>query len=316
MSALMARVRALAGAGQPEAAIALIDQEAGRGDGEALFVLANWRLWGIQLERDRALGFELLQRAAATGHAEAVKLRAFLLANGGAGNVPDFAAGQALLATIAGTDADAAAQLQLLATMPESDPEPEWLSRDPEICIHREAFSPAECAWLARKAGPALRPSMIRDPVTGQGRRDPMRTSSGMYFDPSIEDLVVRAINLRLARISGTPVACGEMLHILRYAPGEEYRTHIDARPGAPNQRLKTALIYLNDDYTGGETSFPNLGLTVRGRAGDCLVFRNADAEDRPDERMRHAGLPVTSGAKWLASRWIRRRPFDPAVDE
>jgi prolyl 4-hydroxylase len=28
------------------------------------------------------------------------------------------------------------------------------------------------------------------------------------------------------------------------------------------------------------------------------------------DERMIHAGLPVTQGVKWMASRWIRSEPY------
>ncbi|WP_428628989.1 hypothetical protein [Sphingopyxis sp.] len=30
------------------------------------------------------------------------------------------------------------------------------------------------------------------------------------------------------------------------------------------------------------------------------------------DERSRHAGLSVTRGEKWICTRWIRARDFDP----
>jgi prolyl 4-hydroxylase len=101
-------------------------------------------------------------------------------------------------------------------------------------------------------------------------------------------------------------------LQVLHYAPGERYHEHSDALPGvAPNQqRVLTFLIYLNEDYEGGETSFPALGLNVRGRLGDGLLFRNATPDGRPDERALHASLPVTNGVKHLASRWIRATPL------
>jgi prolyl 4-hydroxylase len=67
-------------------------------------------------------------------------------------------------------------------------------------------------------------------------------------------------------------------------------------------------LVYLNDDYEGGETDFPELGLRIRGAAGTGLLFANAMADGRPDPRMRHAGLPVQRGSKLVASRWIRAR--------
>jgi prolyl 4-hydroxylase len=50
----------------------------------------------------------------------------------------------------------------------------------------------------------------------------------------------------------------------------------------------------------------------VKGRAGEGLLFANALPDGRPDPASRHAGLPVTAGAKLLASRWIRQRPPAP----
>ena len=71
-----------------------------------------------------------------------------------------------------------------------------------------------------------------------------------------------------------------------------------------------TALIWLNDDYDGGKTDFPDAGVRVKGGVGDLLLFHNVTASGSPDERMMHAGLPVTRGVKWMASRWIRGRDY------
>ncbi len=51
---------------------------------------------------------------------------------------------------------------------------------------------------------------------------------------------------------------------------------------------------------------FPRINVRVRGNVGDMLVFRNTRDDGIFDERMIHAGLPVASGVKWMASRWIR----------
>ena len=59
-------------------------------------------------------------------------------------------------------------------------------------------------------------------------------------------------------------------------------------------------------------TAFPDLSISIRVEAGDVLVFQNVDAEGRPHPLMRHAGQPVTRGAKWIATRWIRTAPTDP----
>lgn len=299
----------LARTGRRQEAVALVEQAAEAGDAEALFALANWRLYGLFVPRDAAAAHPLLARAAAAGHDEAAHLRANLLANG-TGCAPDPAAAGDLLRAIG--DASAQRQLALLACMEEAERADEILSEDPPIRLVRALLSEEECAYLIALAAPALRPSVIVDPATGRPKPDPVRTSDGMNFGPAQEDLVVNAINRRIAAATGTAYAAGEPLHILRYVPGQEYKPHLDALPGVSNQRSWTALTYLNGGYERGETVFDLLGLSAKGEPGDCLIFRNVDAGGRGDPRTRHAGAPVTGGVKWLATRWIRSHDFDP----
>jgi prolyl 4-hydroxylase len=98
---------------------------------------------------------------------------------------------------------------------------------------------------------------------------------------------------------------------VLRYRPGGEYKPHFDAIPGFANQRTMTFLVWLNEDYEGGETHFPTPGLKLKGRAGDGLLFRNTGLDGRRDPAAGHSGLPVTRGEKMIASRWIRERTFE-----
>lgn len=129
-------------------------------------------------------------------------------------------------------------------------------------------------------------------------------------FGVYAEDLVVNALNRRIAMLSGTKLEQGEALQLLRYGVRGEYRPHMDALPPGTSQRIVTVLVYLNDDYAGGETHFPRTGLKVRGRTGDALMFRNLRADGHPDPMAEHAGLPVTRGSKLIASRWIRDEAF------
>lgn len=124
------------------------------------------------------------------------------------------------------------------------------------------------------------------------------------------ENLVVNAINRRIAVLTDTLIQQGEPLQILRYQPGGEYRMHMDAIVGADNQRIVTVLIYLNSDYDGGETHFTT-GLSFKGRKGDALMFRNILKDQSPDPNSRHAGLCVRRGEKFLATRWIRQQQFN-----
>ena len=306
-----------AGGSQPEptAAAAAIEREAEAGNPDALWALANWRLYGLHGGRDPAAAHRLLKRAAERGHVEAHRLRATLIANG-TGCRSDPARGRALLAEIAAKDPYAALQVKFLDHVRPAEAAGEaareTLSAEPRVELVRGLLSPEECRYLTILAEPRLQASFVIDPATGNPVPHPVRTSAGTNFGPADEDLVVNAVNRRIAHATGTRYECGEPLHMLRYLPGEEFRPHMDAIEDEENQRVLTALVYLNEAYEGGETAFPQLGLTVRGRTGDALVFANAFSDGRGDPRTQHAGLPVTRGTKWLATRWIRARPFDP----
>ena len=304
---VLQEAQALFRRGRREEAIAFVQSAADAGDAEALFALANWRLYGLYVPRDAAAAHPLLERAAASGHSEAARLRASLVANGTGCPADPPRALDLLRAALPGDP-----QIALVELPAGPLPAPESLAEDPPVRLVRGLFSGQECDYLIALASPALRPSVIVDPLTGRPKPDPVRTSDGMNFGPAQEDLVVNLLNRRIASATGTEYECGEPLHVLRYAPGQEYKPHLDALPGVDNQRSWTALVYLNAGYDGGETVFPELGLAAKGEPGDCLVFGNVDAEGRGDPRTRHAGAPVTGGVKWLATRWIRERPFDP----
>ena len=231
----------------------------------------------------------------------------------------DWAKGLALLAGLAASDRRCAAQLDLVRRMaidavgdPLDVPAGETLSERPSIRHFRKLFAPHECAFLLASARPMLEPSVVVDVATGRQVRDPVRNSDGMGFTWPLENPAVHALNRRIAIASGTPVGCGEPLQILRYRVGEEYKPHIDAIPGFANQRVLTMIAWLNEDYEGGETSFLATGLKLRGQTGDALLFANVDERGARDPRSVHAGLPVTRGEKFIASRWIRADTFVP----
>lgn len=305
--------RLLFKAGRHSEAVALIDRAAAADDPEANFAIANWRLFGQYGPRDYEAAHDHLRRAARKGHLPSIQVRAFFLANG-TGGPADPEKALKVLRKIASRDPYAAKQVRMLQQMSRvrvGKLPRERLSESPLIELVRGLFTAEECAYVMRQAEPSLGPSYVFDPLTGDRKLHPVRTSYGTNFGPMQEDLVINAFNRRIAAASGTDSACGEPLYVLRYTPGQEFKPHLDALEGVANQRAWTALTYLNDGYEGGETCFHHLGIIVRGGAGDTLIFRNVSEDGQTDPRSEHAGLPVTQGVKWMASRWIRERPFD-----
>ena len=192
----------------------------------------------------------------------------------------------------------------------------ETLCAAPDVSIVRDAVPRAVCAAVMAHSAPRLGPALVYDPQGTGMMRDPMRSSATASLAPVDLSLAIVAVNRTIAAAARIPDPQGEFLSVMRYRPGEEYRPHFDIVPAGPDldrngQRIKTALLYLNDAYQGGETAFLTPGLKVKGGTGDILVFSNVLPDGRGDPASRHAGLPVTAGEKWLASKWFRARNFD-----
>jgi prolyl 4-hydroxylase len=313
---LTIRIDSLLDAGRHAEAARLLIGAAAAGEPAALSQLALWRIGGGIVRRDLAKARALLAQAAAAGDTGSALLHAAFLASGTGGEA-QWREALAALKRLAGMAPQAAAQLRLIDAM-DLDPDGfparpiavRPLAPSPHVVAAEEFLTRVECDYLIAVAEPGFQPSVVVDPATGRMVPNPGRTSDAAMFGVFAEDLAVNAINRRIAALSGTRPAQGEPLQVLRYRPGAEYKPHMDALPAEPNQRVLTVLVYLSDDYEGGETRFERTGLAYRGRAGDALLFRNADAEGRPDPMSLHAGLPVTSGVKYLASRWIRAQRF------
>jgi len=308
----------LAGRHQADAAVALLEEGGRAGDADCWVELASWYLSGNIIPRDLAKSRLCFRLAGDAGHERARSIYISLLANG-TGGPAEWQTALKLLADQSARDKDSARQMTLLSKMtldengrPRSVVPPERLSDTPEVLLFKRLLTDDECQYLIEQATPLLMPSVVVDPDSGQMRPHPVRTSENASFPWVDETPVIHALNQRLAAASGTPAANGEPLQILRYAPGQEYRPHHDALPHTDNQRVLTMLVYLNDGYEGGETIFLKTGLRVKGAIGDALLFRNADQQGRPDPDALHAGLPVLTGQKLIASRWIHEKKFGP----
>ena len=314
---MLARALALLQAGRTAEGLLIVNQLAAQNEPEALFTLAKEKWRGIFLPQDLAQARQLFRRADEAGHATAAVFCTNLLASGITG-APDWPRALNRLREEARLHPRRAQVLSLVEKMkldprgdPLSPPEGRRLSEAPDVTLFPRLLSAAECDYL-REAEPSYRPSTVIDEATGRDVPDRIRTSDGTVIHWLIEDPAIHALNRRLAAASGTSVDQGEPLQILRYRPGQQYRNHFDFVPGAENQRMLSALVYLNDGFAGGETCFVRTGLKVKGRKGDALVFRNLGPDRRADPLSEHAGLPVTSGVKFLASRWIRERRHVP----
>jgi len=190
----------------------------------------------------------------------------------------------------------------------------------PRMFTIEQFLSREVCAWHVLQAGERLQTAPVKDPASGKAAFSNWRTNSGCGFSSIEADLVLQMTNLRIAAALGLPVSHQEPSNILHYSIGQEYRPHYDfvreeeeqAFTGElqrVGQRLATCLIYLNSDFSGGETEFPQLNWSYKGGTGNALIFWNISERGERERSSYHAGRPVTAGEKWIFSKWVRAKP-------
>jgi prolyl 4-hydroxylase len=326
--------------GRHDEAINELARATQRGDIEAMSELGKRLVVGDRAPLLPQDGARFLADAARAGNAEAALRLATLTALGAHVEQSWHAAlGLLLFAAERGSES-ARGQLRVLAGRPPDevvDPQKwralaesidmrAWLTAPPGVALHERPHVRAfpdfvtdhACAWLIERARGGLKRALIYDPSDKHDVADEMRTNSAAGFDLMSADLVQVALQYRMAAAVGLPVQNMEGPTVLHYAVGQEITNHYDfVSPDTPNyqdeiarrgERIITFLVYLNDDFGAGETEFPRLGVTHKGRRREGLFFVNALPTGEPDLRMVHAGRPPTSGEKWIVSQFIRNR--------
>jgi prolyl 4-hydroxylase len=134
----------------------------------------------------------------------------------------------------------------------------------------------------------------------------PVITRQGVEIDLAVRNNTrvmwddVDEANRVLARVSSTVptkllgrqlVGANPRLRLYRYGPGERHGAHWDTVVELDDgvRSMLTLVVYLNDDFVGGETEFPELGKRIEPRRGRALLFQH---------RVLHEATAVTAGAK------------------
>jgi prolyl 4-hydroxylase len=189
----------------------------------------------------------------------------------------------------------------------------------PRVVLLGNVLSNEECDALIAYGDQRLERSPVVDDGDGKDLVHTHRTSRGAMLQRSETELIAR-IEARLAALTSWPAERGEGLQMLRYEKGNEYRPHYDwfdpALPGPRKhlerggQRLATVILYLSDVEQGGGTTLPNIGLQIQPRKGNAVFFANTDTYHHPDKQSLHAGEPVATGVKYIATKWLRQREY------
>ena len=148
-----------------------------------------------------------------------------------------------------------------------------------------------------------------------------IRTSETCWINykkyPTLTDLYDRVLKLYELKFDNDFEF--EELQVAKYKAKGFYKPHFDQcydddhcyddvkQQGSV--RKWTIIIYLNDEYEGGETNFPILNISVKGKSGDILIFRSLTSDDDKVHPLSlHQGTDVKLGEKMIANIWVRKK--------
>lgn len=192
--------------------------------------------------------------------------------------------------------------------------------QQPNVILFSNLLSDSECDALIEMARPQLKRSRVVNPELGTFDKQEIRTSSGTFFKRAVNPLVA-GIESRIAGLVGVAESRGEVIQVMHYKVGAEYKPHFDffdpEKTGnkkvlsSGGQRVGTMIMYLNNVEAGGSTVFPEIGLDILPKKGSGLFFSYANEAGQLDYQTLHGGSPVIDGEKWIATKWLRQRDYE-----
>ncbi|MBL8810178.1 MAG: 2OG-Fe(II) oxygenase [Planctomycetaceae bacterium] len=168
----------------------------------------------------------------------------------------------------------------------------------PYILTIRDVLSSAECESLIRRIE-SLDPEVatINTVEGARVNRDVRNNDRVIFEDQSLADLLFERVRPQAPpEIHGMRlVGANEMFRCYRYKPGMRFAPHADAAfvRNDDEQSFYSFLVYLNDGFTGGATTFiTKPEVAIKPETGMALLFQHP---------IIHEGSIVKSGVKYVA---------------
>lgn len=180
--------------------------------------------------------------------------------------------------------------------------------------LYDNFINPSEAKHILNLANPLFRESRL---VSGFSEN--VRKSQTAWLSTS--DPVVKNIIQRVCSITNIPFENAEKMQVVKYEPNGFYNPHYDASCDDKKecvefeknggQRKVTMILYLNDEFTGGYTDFPNLKQQYKPKKYSGLLFYSLEKNGNKCHPLSlHSGMPVKSGNKYIANVWLRESKY------
>ena len=170
----------------------------------------------------------------------------------------------------------------------------------------------------------------VFDPEKSNETRSTEWVTDKMYRDtqicpiepvyPQIEDLFRNTVKNVINPFYEFEVRDSEVPQLLSYGIGGHYLPHIDGyaewtNPDGTKQWRKSVdrdlsvVVYLNDEFEGGDFVFPKLHIRIRPKPGMMIAFPST-------QEYLHGVEPVTKGHRYSIVTWMTVKGFPRMEDE
>lgn len=190
----------------------------------------------------------------------------------------------------------------------------EVLYTEPKLILYHNLLTEEECDQILDQDLEFF-DAVTFDHKTKQPVLVKSRSNSSCYnikeYDIFVKEKMLSAIKHIYTEIG---IDNFEPIQIQRYNQKQEYGPHHDyfnsaTKHNTDNDRIGTLIIYLNDDFAGGETDFPSLGFKIKAKKGMGVLF-DYQYPIEINAKTLHAGCPITEGTKNAITAWFHRKPF------
>lgn len=166
------------------------------------------------------------------------------------------------------------------------------------IKIIDEFLSPEECDEIISFSENHNKISYKKSAIGFNDEEKISEYRTSYTFIPPIEELTIlnKIIQLSVIETQQNKDML-EPISIARYNVDQSFWLHFDTSTFMP--RTYTGVLYLNDNFDGGETYFSELDFKIVPKKGRMLFFPNLERHSLP-VYSAHAGLPIKNGSKYV----------------
>tara|TARA_B100001939_G_C16882598_1_gene591642 strand:+ start:313 stop:912 length:600 start_codon:yes stop_codon:yes gene_type:complete len=180
----------------------------------------------------------------------------------------------------------------------------EVLSKEPLIVLLDKFLDKEDCKRILKLQ------IQLENSTTSTNRIKDYRKSLVTLVDE--EDSIIKKVKKKIAKSFGLDGKGMEKMQLQKYPEGGYYKEHFDAKSEdhyqkdkSFSQRKYSIIIYLNDNFIGGETVFPKKNISVKPLQGRLLLFSNMLNETNYVHPFSsHLSNKIVKGEKWILSTW------------